>query len=121
MVLHLLPIAEPSPAAIEKLQEIRLLPNEPKPRPPGIGEWTSRPDDQTIVHVATRTRFKALRLDPPLVEGLRLPFASYEVGAQFVGMDDCSDMLPVEDIYELGRQGIEWVLTYTYESRRRSI
>lgn len=119
MVLNLIPIKSPTPSSFAELQEIRLVPGEPKPQPPGFRDWESRPDDQTILHIGTDCRFKALRLEAPLVEGLRVPFASYEVGARFVGMDHNRDMLPPEEVRELGRQGIEWILTYTYESRRR--
>jgi hypothetical protein len=34
-------------------------------------------------------------------------------------MDGEREMPPPEEVKELGRQRIEWILTYTYESRRR--
>jgi hypothetical protein len=118
MILHFLPIEPTPPAAFAELQEIRLLPGDPKPRPPRLREWASRPEDQTLAHVETGCRFAALRLERPLTEGLRVPFADYDIGVKFIGMDGERDMPPPEEVKELGRQGIAWILTYTYESRR---
>jgi hypothetical protein len=67
----------------------------------------------------TGCRFAALRLPRPLVAGLHVPFAGYDIGVKFLEMEGERDMPPVEEVRELGRQGIEWVLTYTFESRRR--
>jgi len=119
MILHLLPIEPTPPESFTELQEIRLLPGEPRQRPPRLREWSSRPEDQTILHIETGCRFAALRLERPLVEGLSVPFAGYDIGVRFIGMDGERDMPPPEEVKELGRQGIEWILTYTYESRRR--
>ena len=120
MILHLLPIEPQPPESFAELQEIRLLPEGPKPRPPRLADWTSRPADQTILHIQTGCRFAALRLPRPLVAGLRVPFAGYDIGVKFLGMDGERDMPPVEEVRELGREGIEWIYTYTFESRRRA-
>jgi len=106
MILHLLPIEPPPPAAFAALQEIRLLPGEPKPSPPRLREWVSRPEDQSILHVETGCCFAGLRLERPLIEGLRVPFAGYEIGVRFIGMDGERDMPPPEEVKELGRQGV---------------
>jgi hypothetical protein len=120
MPLHLLPI-EPPPVSLEELQEIRLPPGDHKARPPRLRDWESRPDDQTLVHVQSGCRFVALRLERPLIEGLRVPFADYDIGVRFVGMDGERLMPSPEEIRVLGQHGIAWILTYTFESRRRAV
>lgn len=120
MPLHLLPVEPPPPASLADLQEIRLQPGGFRSRPPRLKEWESRPEDQTLVHVETGCRFAALRLERPLIEGLRVPFAGYDIGVRFLGMDGERVMPPPEEVKALGQQGIEWILTYTYESRRRA-
>lgn len=116
MVLHLVPDGFDS---IE-LEEIRLFADDPQPKTPMIHEWTSDNKEQTIIHQATGCRFRAIRLQSPLVNGLTLPFEhTYEIVAKFAGMRDNAPRPVPDRIRQLGREGLVWVLTYTFESSRR--
>ena len=70
MVLHLVPDG----FDLIELEEIRLFADDPQPKTPMIHEWTSDNKEQTIIHQATGCRFRAIRLQSPLVNGLTLPF-----------------------------------------------
>ena len=117
MVLHLL--ADPDYDPIES-EDIRLLPEDPKAKPPVIHDWAADTKEQTITHTSSGCQFRAIRMKPPLVNGLSLPFEhSYEIAVRFVGMRDNTPRPAHERVRELGRQGLTWILTYTYESSRR--
>ncbi|MBV9747724.1 MAG: hypothetical protein JO157_02805 [Acetobacteraceae bacterium] len=114
MVLNLLPATE-----VEHYQEIRLLPGEPPPFPPALGEWSSDIARQRITHAASGCQFHAYPVPPRMVEGLVTPFAPpYEIAVRFVGMADATPCPSPETVRELGRQGIAWILKFTAEARR---
>jgi hypothetical protein len=116
MVLHLVPDGFDS---IE-LEEIRLFLDDPQPKTPMMHEWTSDNKEQTIIHQATGCRFRAIRLQSPLVNGLTLPFEhTYEIAAKFAGMRDNAPRPVPDRIRQLGQEGLVWILTYTFESSRR--
>jgi hypothetical protein len=108
-MLHLLP--DPPEVFCE---DIRLEPAE-KLHPPPMSAWTADPKEQTIAHVASGCQFRAIRLDPPRIDGL-VPFGrEYEIAVRFLSGPIHSAI----DLQRLGREGLAWILTYTYESRRR--
>lgn len=118
MALHLLP--DPGYDPIAEMEEIRIFPDDPEPQTPHLHDWISEPKGQIITHVSTGCRFHAYRLKAPLVNGLVLPFKrSYEIAVKFKGMLDNAPLPEREHLRELGRQGIAWILTYTFESSRR--
>lgn len=121
MVLHLLPDSDYlSPMVLIEQAEIRLLPADQKPRPPLMREWTAENDSQIITHVATGCQFRAYPVPTPLVNGIRTPFGStYEIAVRFVGTKNLAPLPAIDDVLELGRQGIEWIRTFTFESRQR--
>lgn len=120
MVLHLIPDPGPDPLA-EMQEEMRLLPNDPKPKTLRAGDWAADNREQTITHVQSGCQFRAYPLKAPLVEGLVLPFQrSYEIAVRFAGMRDDAPYPSLDEVCELGRQGLTWILTYTYESTRRA-
>ena len=113
MVLHLLPVDE-------HWAEIRLLPATPRPAPPGMSDWSSDPVRQVITHEATGCQFHAYPVPGTKIEGLLPPFAPpYEVAVRFVGMAGARPCPASATVIELGRQGIEWILKFTAEARRR--
>ena len=75
MVLHLL--ADPDYDPIES-EDIRLLPEDPKAKPPLIHDWAADTKEQTITHTSSGCQFRAIRMKPPLVNGLSLPFGHSE-------------------------------------------
>jgi hypothetical protein len=65
--------------------------------------------------------FQAVRLDLPRAAGIVVPFApTYEIAVRFIGMSGNAERLPSGTIIDLGRQGIEWILTHTFEARNRT-
>lgn len=115
MVLHLLHDHQPDP--IEE-EEIRLLASRSKP--PLMREWAADNDAQTITHIASGCMFCAYPIPTPLVAGIRMPFASaHEIAVKFAGMKTLAECPAPDAIRELGRQGIEWVKTYTFEAYKR--
>ena len=118
MVLHLVPDGFDQ----VELEEIRLFPDDPQPKTPMMHEWTSDNKEQTIIHQSTGSRFRAIRLQPPLVNGFTLPFErSYEIAVKFAGMRDNAPRPAPDRIRQLAREGLLWILTYTFEwSRRRT-
>jgi hypothetical protein len=70
--------------------------------------------------MATGFRFHAFSLKPPLVGGLKLPFhKSYEIAVRLIDIPDEASIPSRERVREIGRQGVVWIKTYTYESYRR--
>jgi len=113
MVLHLLPVDR-------HWEEVRLLPSEPRPALRGFADWSSDPARQVITHEATGCQFHAYPVSGRLVEGLLPPSAPlYEIAVQFIGMAGAKPVPPSETVRELALQGIEWILKYTAEARRR--
>ena len=63
---------------------------------------------------------EAYPVDAPMAAGFVTPFgARYEVAVKFVGMIGVSQCPASEQVREIGLQGIEWILTFTFEARRR--
>jgi hypothetical protein len=120
MVLHFMPVVD-SPERVEQEQEeIRLLDSGPRTKPPLMRDWVAENGQQTITHVASGCQFRAYPAYLPLVEGFTTPFGQrYEIAVKFVGMKNIASCPTAEEIRELGREGIEWVLTFTSEARRR--
>jgi hypothetical protein len=120
MALHFMPIADSYGRVEREQEEIRLPASGPRPMPPLARDWVAENEQQTITHVASGCQFRAYPVYVPLVEGFVTPFAPrYEIAVKFVGMKNIASCPATEEIRELGRQGIEWVLTFTSEARRR--
>jgi hypothetical protein len=51
-------------------------------------------------------------------DGLITPFARKYIAVRFVGMKGGGSCPAAEQIRQLGQQGIEWILIYTFEARR---
>jgi hypothetical protein len=63
---------------------------------------------------------RAYPVEAPLAAGFVTPFAArYEVAVKFVGMIGVSQCPEPEEVREIGLQRIEWILTFTFEARRR--
>ena len=122
MVLHLLPDPGYDPILEQLREEIRLLPGTPTPPAPRLNEWLCDAKDQILTHVASGCQFHAYRLKAPLVDGLVLPFEhTYEIATKFIGMKGKAPRPSPEEVFDIGRQGLVWILTYTYESARRRV
>jgi hypothetical protein len=120
VALHLMLVPDAFEHIEREQEEIRVLPSDRKTQPPLMGDWTAENGRQTITHVSTGCQFRAYPMDTPLVNGLVTPFGPrYEVAVKFVGMKTIAQCPPNEEIRDLGRQGIEWILKYTAESWRR--
>lgn len=108
-MLHLLP--DPP----EELYEDIRLDQADKLVPPPMNAWTADNKEQTIVHVATGCQFRGIRLDPPRIGGL-VPFGGrHEIAVRFLRGPIHSAI----EVQPLGREGLAWILTYTFESRGR--
>jgi hypothetical protein len=120
MVLHFMPVVDSSERVEREQEEIQLVASGPRPKPPLLRDWVAENGQQTITHVATGCQFRAYPVYLRLVEGFTTPFGPrYEIAVKFVGMKNIASCPTAEQIRELGRQGIEWVLTFTSEARRR--
>ena len=109
MVLHLVPDGFNQ----VELEEIRLFPDDPQPKTPMMHEWTSDNKEQKIfIHQSTGSRFRAIRLQSPLVNGFTLPFErSYEIAVKFAGMRDNAPRPVPDRIRQLAREGLLWIFS----------
>ncbi len=110
-MLHIMPVR----GAIEQ-EEIK-RPDGPRALPSLMREWEADNDQQIIMHVATGGQFRAYPVALG-ADGLITPFARKYIAVRFVGMKSGVSGPPAAQIRELGQQGIEWILTYTFEARR---
>jgi hypothetical protein len=119
MVLHLLPVSYANDEIIPlEQEEIRLNRTDPQQTPPLKTDWVADPKEQIITHVETGCQFRAYPVPYPLRDGLVMPFApTHDVAVRFASMID--DRPRPANIRDLGKQGIEWILRYTFESHRR--
>jgi len=118
MVLNLIPV----PAGGDPLadQDDILLTSSDRQRIPSIGEWRADQHEQTITHLLTGLEFRAFQVKPPLVDGLVLPFhRTYDIGVRLVGFRKGTDLPSPDRIREIGREGIVWISTFTYEASKR--
>jgi hypothetical protein len=113
MVLHLLPDYPDDLTA-----EIRLLPSLPPPRCPDLRDWNVEAEEQIITHVATGCRYQAIRIDYARSDGIVGFNPPYEVALRFIGMIEGAERPLSGLVIDIGREGIEWILTYTMERRR---
>jgi hypothetical protein len=120
MVLHLVPDTYFREQVEREQEEIRLAPTDMRPPPPFMRDWVADNDQQTITHIPSGCQFRAYPVETPMAAGFVTPFgARYEVAVRFVGMIGVSQCPAPEQVREIGLQGIEWILTFTFEARRR--
>jgi len=119
MVLNLIPVPHDSDPLANQ-DDIILAPDAPRTRTPDIREWQADQHDQTIKHVATGLVFRAFPVKAPLVDGLVLSFhRPYDVAVRLVDFPRETDLPSHDRLREIGREGILWVITYTYEASKR--
>ena len=118
MVLHLVPEGYLANQIDQEQEEIRLT--EARPRPPLLRDWIAENEQQIITHTPTGCQFRAYPLEIPMAGGIVTPFGRrYEIAVKLVGMNHGAPRPTHEQIVELGRQGIEWIQTFTFEARRK--
>jgi len=117
MVLNLIPIPEGGDPLAEYLDDILLV--EPMPKVPSMQEWSANQHDQIITHRATGLQFRAFPLRQPSVGGFVTPFnRSSEIALRLTNFPRGTQLPTRDRVYEIAKQGMLWIKTYTYEAAR---
>jgi hypothetical protein len=88
-------------------------------QPDSHPEWSANQHDQIITHRATGLQFRAFPLRQASVGGFVTPFnRSSEIALRLTNFPR-GTQLPMRDrVYEIAKQGMLWIKTYTYEAAR---
>jgi hypothetical protein len=113
MVLSLIP----TPSDEEYEAEIRAIPGVQGLRA-RLSDWRVEGGEQTILHIESGCLYKAYSVPSPAPMGMVTPFRpEYDVAVRFAGMKKGFDLPDLYTVQDVGREGIDWILTYTMEAR----